>query len=127
MKHPRTSLIALAMVAVLTPALASAQALTSLSSLSVSYNTRKATVRPTGDLKIKIDEVDQQIAAARRNGQNAEIRRWTAKGMALLNNRPWDDVADYQTSLLIRTEHSVADSSKPYAVRLEQMYSPSIE
>ncbi|HEX4348168.1 MAG TPA: PHB depolymerase family esterase [Vicinamibacterales bacterium] len=127
MRNARIALIAAGLAVALTPALASAQALTSLSSLSVSYSTRKATVRPAGELKTKIDDVDQQIAAARKNGQNAEVRRWTAKGMALLNNRPWDDVADYTTSLLIRTEHSVADSSKPYAVRLEQMYSPSIE
>ena len=127
MKNARIVLLAAGLAVLLTPMLASAQALTSLSSISVSYNTRKATVRPTGDLKVRIDEVDQQIAAARRNGQNAEVRRWTAKGMALLNNRPWDDVTDFATSLLIRTEHSVADSSKPLAVRLEQMYSPSIE
>jgi dienelactone hydrolase len=125
MKTARIVLVAA--LASLLPAAAGAQALTSLQSLSVSYNTRKATVRPTGDLKTKIDEVDAQIAAARRNGQNADIRRWTAKGMALLNNRPWTDVADYSTSLVVRTEHSVADSSKPYAVRLEQMYSPAIE
>jgi dienelactone hydrolase len=126
MKTARSILIA-AFAASLAPAAAHAQALTSLSSLNTSYNTRKNTVRAQGELKARIDEVDQQIANARRNGQNAEVRRWMAKGMALLNNQAWDDAADYRTSLLIRTEHSIADSSKPLPVRLEQMYAPTIE
>ena len=116
-----------AAVCALMPAAAGAQALTSLQSLSVSYNTRKATVRPEGELKAKIDEVDQQIAAARRNGQNAEVRRLTAKGMSLLNGREWTDVLDYTTSLVVRTEHVIGDSAKPYPIRLEQMYSPAAQ
>jgi predicted esterase len=114
-------------VIAMVPAAAGAQALTSLQSLSVSYNTRKATVRPTGDLKTKIDEVDAQIMAARRNGQNAEVRRLTAKGTSLLNGREWTPELDYATSLVARTEHVIGDSGKPYPIRLEQMYSPAIQ
>jgi len=109
------------------PSLASPQALTSLQSVRVGYNTRKATVKPTGELKAQIDEIDKQIAEASRLGKNAELRRLMAKGTTLLAGRPWTDVLDYTNSVVLRTDHIVADSMKPYPVRLEQIYSPSIE
>jgi len=109
------------------PSLASSQALTSLQSVRVGYNTRKATVKPTGELKAQIDEIDKQIAEASRLGKNAELRRLMAKGTTLLSGRPWTDVLDYTNSVVLRTDHIVADSTKPYPVRLEQIYSPSIE
>src|SRR5262245_51081622 len=114
-------------LAVLIPAMVSAQALTSLQSVRVGYNTRKATVKPTGELKAQIDELDKQIAEATRLGKNAELRRLMAKGVTLLAGRPWTDVLDYTNSVVLRTDHIVADSAKPYPVRLEQIYSPSIE
>src|SRR6188472_452555 len=94
---------------VLLPDAAFSQALTSLSSLRVGYNTRKASTAPTGELKAQIDEVDRQIAEATRLGRNAEIRRLIAKGQSLLAGRPWTDVLDYTNSIVVRTEHSVAD------------------
>jgi len=109
------------------PSVASSQALTSLQSVRVGYNTRKATVKPTGELKAQIDEIDKQIAEATRLGNNAELRRLMAKGVTLLSGRPWTDVLDYTNSVVLRTDHIVADSTKPYPVRLEQIYRPSIE
>ena len=117
-------LIALALAI---PSFSSAQALTSLQSVRVGYNTRKATVKPTGELKAQIDEIDKQLAEASRLGKNAELRRLMAKGTTLLAGRPWTDVLDYTNSVVLRTDHIVADSTKPYPVRLEQIYSPSIE
>ena len=112
--------------AVLLPSLAPAQALTSLSSVRVGYVTRKNTVKPQGELKAQIDALDAQIAEAARLGKNGELRRLFAKGIALLNNRPWTDAVEYSTSLVLRTDRVVVDSSKPYLVRLEQIYTPSI-
>lgn len=101
------------------------QALTSLQSLRVRYNTRKATVKPEGDLKARIDEIDRQMAEASRGGNTAEVRRLMAKGTTLLNGREWTDALDYANSLVIRTETVIADSSLPVAVRLEQIYHPA--
>jgi poly(3-hydroxybutyrate) depolymerase len=112
--------------AALLPSLASAQALTSLSSVRVGYVTRKNTVKPQGELKAQIDTLDAQIAEASRLGKTGELRRLFAKGIALLNNRPWTDAVEYSTSLVLRTDRVVVDSSKPYLVRLEQIYTPSI-
>ena len=124
MKHKLLLVLALS---ILVPAPAFPQALTSLSSLRVGYNTRKATVRPQGELKAQIDEIDRQIAEATRLGRTSEIRRLIAKGQTLLANREWTDVLDFTNSLVLRTPTVVADSTKPYVVRLEQIYSPSIE
>jgi poly(3-hydroxybutyrate) depolymerase len=111
----------------LLPAPAFPQALTSLSSLRVGYNTRKTTVRPQGALKAEIDEIDRQIAEATRLGQYAEVRRLIAKGQTRLSGREWTDALDYTNSLVIRTETVVADSGKAFSVRLEQIYRPAVE
>lgn len=122
----RRLLLAAALVAAL-PATALPQAQTNLTSLRVSYNTRKETVKPQGTLRAAIDEVDRQIAEATRLGRNAEIRRLIAKGQTLLAGGEWTEALDYANSLVIRTEHVVSDSTRPLAVRLEQIYSPAIE
>ena len=110
----------------LMPTTAMAQALTSLSSVRVGYTTRKNTVKPQGELKAQIDALDAQIAEATRLGKSGELRRLFAKGLALLNGTPWTDTLDYSRSLVLRTPRVVVDSSKPYTVRLEQIYAPSL-
>ena len=102
------------------------QALTSLASVRVGYNTRKNTVKPQGELKAQIDALDQQIADATRLGHTGELRRLFAKGLTLLAGREWTDAADYNASLVIRTDRVVADSTRPYNARLEQLYQPAI-
>src|SRR4249920_1167192 len=121
----RTAIVA-GLVIVLAPTAALPQALTSLASVRVGYTTRKNTVRPQGELKAQIDALDAQIAEASRLGRNGELRRLFAKGIALLNNRPWTDAVEFASSLVLRTDRVVVDSSKPYVVRLEQIYTPSI-
>ncbi len=106
------------------PALAIAQALPNISSLSVRYNTRKATVKPDGELKAQIDAVDKEIAAANKVGSTGEVRRQIAKGMALLDGIAWTPALDFQNSLALRSERTVVDSSVPYALRLEQNLQP---
>lgn len=117
-----------AIVAVLLiPSLAAAQALPNISTLQVRYNTRKTTVKPDGELKAQIDAVDKELAAANKQGRLGEVRRQIAKGMTLLDGTPWTPALDYQNSLALRSERTVVDSSVTYALRLEQIYSPSIE
>lgn len=125
MTFPRPILRATVMLA-LVPALVQSQALTSITSLYVGYNTRKVTVRPTGVLKARIDSVDRALQVANQYGRTSEVRRLLAKGTTLLANREWTDVADYNASLLLRTDRVVVESQKPYGVRLEQLYAPDI-
>jgi poly(3-hydroxybutyrate) depolymerase len=110
----------------LTAANAGAQALTSLASVRVGYTTRKNTVKPQGELKAQIDALDAQIAEATRLGKTGELRRLFAKGIAMLSDDPWTEAYEYSRSLVLRTPRVVVDSSKPYEVRLEQIYAPSI-
>ena len=119
--------VILTFLAVLWPAAAAAQALPNLTSMRVTYNTRKATTKPQGELKAQIDEVDRELAAATRSGNLGEARRQFARGMALLAGTPWTPATDYQNSIVIRTERTVVDSSEPYAARLEQIYKPAID
>lgn len=55
------------------------------------------------------------------------MRRLLAKGNALLSNRPWTDAADFNASLLLRSDRVVVESRKPYTVRLEQLFAPAID
>jgi poly(3-hydroxybutyrate) depolymerase len=111
----------------LVPATARAQALTSLSSVRVGYTTRKNTVKPQGELKAQIDALDAQIAEAGRLGKSGELRRLFAKGINLLNGRPWTPEVEYMHSIVLRTDRVIADSTKPYSVRLEQIFAPSLD
>jgi poly(3-hydroxybutyrate) depolymerase len=123
MKRRTLAIIALGF---LVPATAWPQALTNLSSVRVGYATRKNTVKPEGELKAQIDAIDAQIAEAARLGKNGELRRLYAKGIALLNGRQWTDAVEFGASLVLRTDRVVIDSAKPYTVRLEQIFTPSI-
>lgn len=111
----------------LLPSLALGQALTNISSTMVRYNTRKATVKPQGELKAQIDAVDKEIGEAQRLGKLGEVRRQVAKGLALLDGVAWTPALDFQNSLALRSDRTMIDSSAPYSLRLEQIYSPSIE
>jgi poly(3-hydroxybutyrate) depolymerase len=131
---PRRRRISLTCVAVVAAAFAhlpappaSAQALPGLSSLRVTYNTRKAVAKPQGELRTQLDEVDKAYTAAARAGDIGEARRQLAKGLALLAGTPWTPALDYQNSLVIRSERTIIDSSEPYAARLEQIYKPAID
>lgn len=109
------------------PLVAHAQALTSITSLYVGYNSRKVSVAPTGELKAQLDSLDRELQVASRFGQTGHMRRLLAKGNTLLAGRRWTDTTDYQTSLLLRTEQSLADPAKPLVVRLEQLYAPRLQ
>ena len=124
---PRTLRRAVLMGALLLPATASAQALTSLTSVYVTYITRKATANPTGELKAQLDSVDRGLVLAFQFGRTGEIRRLFAKGLTLLGGKPWSDVEDYNASLLLRSDRTAIDSRRPYAVRVEQLYAPAID
>ena len=107
--------------------LAYAQALPNINSLSVRYNSLKTAAKAEGELKAGLDAVDKAIADARRTGDMGEVRRQVAKGMTLLDKQAWTPQADYRHSLVLRSERIVIDSTAPYAMRIEQIYRPSIE
>src|SRR5258706_1760995 len=102
------------------------QSLPNLSLARLGYTVRKRTVTLQGDLKDKIDANDRALAEATRLGNVGEVRRLIARGMTLLSGNPWTDVLDYGNSIALRSDRAFVDTSKPYSVRLEQIYTPSI-
>jgi poly(3-hydroxybutyrate) depolymerase len=122
----RRRFIAVALLWLLVPAAALAQALPNLATARVRYNTLKTTANPQGDLKVQIDAIDRELAEATRLGRTGEVRRLFAKGTALLNGRGWTELDDFDQSLVVRTDRVFADSTRPYQVRLEQLYAPAI-
>jgi poly(3-hydroxybutyrate) depolymerase len=92
----------------------------------VAYATRKAMENPQGELKAQTDAVDAAITEAVKSGNLGEVRRQLAKGMLLLAGGTWTPAADFQHSLVLRSERTVVDSSAPYVLRLEQIYRPDI-
>ncbi|HXG87536.1 MAG TPA: PHB depolymerase family esterase [Vicinamibacterales bacterium] len=120
-------LVTIAAVALALSAPAFAQAPPNAALARVGYNSLKNRVKPDGELKIAIDAIDKEIAEAMRLGRTAEMRRQIAKGMALLNKRPWTDADDFDQSLILRSERQFVDSSLPYHVRLEQIFAPVMQ
>ncbi len=116
-----------ALLLVLLPAWAMAQALPNLAVLRVRYNAARTAAQPEGDLKVRLDALDKEITEALRLGRNGEVRRLLAKGTTLLDGRDWTDVEDFRHSLVLRAERVFADSARPFTVRLEQIYAPAIE
>lgn len=119
-------LVALAISCILLPSLAQSQALTSLASLRVRYNSLKVRTQPVGELKEQLDILDAEIVEATRLGQTGEMRRLFAKGNVLLAGESWTDVADFANSLVLRSDRVVVDPADLYTVRLEQIYRPAI-
>ncbi|MDH4064316.1 MAG: alpha/beta fold hydrolase [Acidobacteriota bacterium] len=111
----------------LLPSWALAQALPNLAVARVRYNTAKTNAKAEGELKAQIDAVDREISEATRLGRTGEVRRLLAKGTTLVGGRPWTPDEDFRQSLVLRAERVFADAARPFTVRLEQIYAPSIE
>src|SRR5579862_5136956 len=98
------------------------QSLPNLPLARLGYTVKKRTTNPQGELKAKIDANDRELAEATRLGNIGEVRRLLAKGMGLLSGTAWTDALDYEHSLALRSDRAFVDTSKPYIVRLEQIY-----
>jgi predicted esterase len=122
-RHLLSAFVLLSLVSTL----ALTQSLPNLALTRLNYTVTKRRVNPQGDLKTKIDAVDKDLAEATRLGQTAEVRRQVAKGLTLLAGKDWTDALDFGGSLVLRSDHLFVDSTKPATVRVEQIYSPSLQ
>ncbi len=103
------------------------QALPNLGLVRLNYTVRKRVVKPQGELKTLIDANDKELAEATESGRVGDVRRLIAKGQTLLADKSWTGELDFGTSLAIRTDTMFVDTAKPWAVRLEQIYSPQVK
>ena len=104
-----------------------AQARETIAMMRTRYNTFKTQSNPQGDLKSKFETLDQEIARAARLGRTGELRRLYTQGMALAQNRPWNAVVEFTSSLALQTDHIFVDPLAPAPFRLTQIYPPSLE
>jgi poly(3-hydroxybutyrate) depolymerase len=122
-------LIVLALISIpsfpVTPA--RAQTLPNLVTVQGGYNRLKASVKPEGDLEREIDAIDTALAEAIRQGRSGEARRLLAKGTSLLNGRPWTNVADFASSVVLRSDRLFVDPVRPFTLRIEQIYSSTLD
>jgi poly(3-hydroxybutyrate) depolymerase len=126
MKSVRLALFAFSAISLLpTPALP--QALPNLGLARLNYTVRKRVVKPEGEMKVKIDANDRELAEATDQGRIGDVRRLIAKGMVLLAGHEWTDELDFGNSLVVRTDTAFVDPAKPYGIRLEQMYTSPIK
>jgi predicted esterase len=114
------------LIATASAAVAAAQARPNLAIVRLIYNSAKSQANPQGELKEKLAVIDKGLAEAMRMGRTAEIRRLLAHGQTLLAGREWTDELDYSNSLVLRSEEVYLDSTRPAAVRIEQIYVPRL-
>src|SRR5436190_9958763 len=126
----RTAKLLLVIAAILMTELAGvqaqAQARETIAMMRTRYNTAKNQANAQGELKAKIDKLDQDIARAAQLGRTGEMRRLYTQGMALSQNRPWNADVEFTASLALQTDHVFIDSV-PASFELTQIYMPSIE
>src|SRR6476469_6279132 len=106
---------------------ASAQARDTVANLRTRYNTAKTNAKAQGELKRKLDEIDQNIARAARLGRTGDLRRLYTEGITRSQGRAWTPELEFTTSLALRTARIYVDPSEPVRLRLEQIYTPSLE
>ncbi len=128
MKKSKVLLIGMFVAALFLLSLAAvAQARRNLLVARVGYNTLKAVANPQRELKAKIDEIDKELSIATRQGRTGEVRHLLAKGVTLLSGRQWDDRLEFSSSLVLRSDAVIIDSSQSSSLRLEQIYQPKVE
>jgi len=120
-------LIAMILLGELAGVEARAQARDTIAIMRTRYNTFKTQANAQGDLKAKLDKLDQDITRAAQLGRTGELRRLYTQGMALAQNRPWNENVEFAASLSIQTDHVFVDPASPVAFKLTQIYLPSIE
>src|SRR5678816_2743808 len=104
-----------------------AQARDTVAIMRTRYNTAKNNAKAQGELKQKLDTIDQQLARAVRLGRTGEMRRLYTQGTALAQGRAWTPETEFSSSLVLRTEHVFISPEKPVSFRLEQIYTPTLE
>ena len=103
-----------------------AQAQTGILSISVTHTTLKNSVKPTGELRAQIDSLDGLIASASKLGRTSELRRLYAQSIALLQKRAWTPETEFASSVVVRSDRLIVDPSRPWTMRIEQIFSPTI-
>ena len=101
-----------------------AEALPSLSMLSLFYRMSKARINDDAKQKA-LAEVDLALQDAWQAGQMGEARRHLARGLGLTNRGAWTEPDDFGASLVVRgTPH--VDPSRPAMYQLGPIFASTL-
>ncbi len=118
--------VAIAVTALAFAHAAAGQTGPSLATAQGAYNRLKASATPDGELKRELDNIDHALSEAIRLGRTGEARRLLAKGTALVSGRPWTDESDFAASIVLRADRLFVDPARPFTLRIEQIYAPTL-
>jgi poly(3-hydroxybutyrate) depolymerase len=76
----------------------------------------------TGEGKAQVDRLTKEAAALQREGNTGDARRRLSQAIVLQLGRAWNAKEEYAASLVLRSDATVADSSRPYVAQLAQRF-----
>ncbi len=76
----------------------------------------------TAEGKALVDKLVEEAAAFQEQGSNGDARRLLSHAITLQLGGTWDTRTEYSASLVLRTDMTVADSSRLFVAQLAQRY-----
>ena len=83
--------------------------------------------KPSPEIQATVNELVRKAEAHYSAGEMGMTSRWLFHALAKIVGREWSPRDDYWRSLVLRTDMTVLDPSRPLIVRLEQIYASSYE
>lgn len=75
--------------------------------------------------KALVDKLTQEAAVFQKQGNNGDARRRLSQAIALQLGRSWNPKEEFNASLVLRTDMTVADTARPFIAQLAQRYPAS--
>jgi hypothetical protein len=85
-----------------------------LPGLSQALRTLQANLKVTDSVKAQVDKLAAEATSLQTVGNGGEARRRLLHAIAVQRGLPWDERAEFGGSLVLRTNMTVTDSSRPF-------------
>ena len=112
------ALVALASIGIL-----SAQDAGMVLRTSVTYRTQKATLQLTADQRREADELEREAQAANQAGKYGDAMRSMYHGLSVMRNVPWTPAVEFATSLQGKLDHAIVEPAANVTVTLTPLFS----
>jgi poly(3-hydroxybutyrate) depolymerase len=91
--------------------------------LSQMVQSLKPAVKLTDEDKALVDKLMQDARGLLSDGNSADARRRFSHAIAILLGRAWNEQEEFNASLVLRTDNTVADTAQPFVGQLAQRFS----
>jgi len=108
--------------AAIAAAVASLEQYQTAQSLTTILRTLQNNIKVSERVKAAVDELVAEATPYRDAGKNGEARRRLLNAISVQRGLPWDQRAEFIGSVLLRTNMTVADSSRALVAQLTQAY-----